>query len=75
VTSIDPLSAYAIHLINGQSILTGDGHISIAASALSTVPTPHATTLVIEAREWRVVDVQPIRSGDMTIMYTFQLRQ
>jgi hypothetical protein len=75
VTSLDPLGSYAIQLINGQSILTGDAQISIAAAALTTVPTPHATTLVIESVEWRVVDVQPLRSGDRTILYTFQLRQ
>jgi hypothetical protein len=75
VRTITPLVDYGVEQINGQSILMGDAHISIPATAVAEIPTPNDHTLIVDGVEWRIVRVEPVRSGALAVMYILQVRQ
>lgn len=69
-----PPSAFKRNLIDGTTIQEGDLN-SVVGGAGITVDPKATDTLTIGARTFRVIGVQPIKTGQLTACYKLHLRE
>lgn len=60
--------------ITNTLVETGDMSTIIAARLLSEEPVPNRDRVILAGREWQIVSVNPLNSGDENAAYTLQLR-
>ena len=71
---ITPPEGYEARMIDGETIRTGDERTYIAAQDIPFSPVP-GMKVSYDSLTWRVVSVQPIRTGEETGAYEIQLRK
>jgi len=72
---IIPPYGYEQKYVNGDSVQAGDMQTGIAASGLEFVPQPSLTKVTIDTKQWNIINMMPIYSGEQICMYLLQLRK
>lgn len=70
---ITPPQPYKQYLVDGESILATDVQTYMAAKDVTPEPKV-GDLLVYQGQTFKMMAVQPIRSGDMIALYALQLR-
>lgn len=71
---IVPPWVYPAYLIDGDLIRAGDMQTLIAAQGITFTPLVKQVA-VFASVSWRIISVEPIRSGDSVCSYMLQLRR
>ena len=74
VRKIIPPMTYERKFIDGEIVQDGDLMTGIAASGLTFTPTD-GMTVSFDNTSWKIVNVQPVYSGELIALYELQLRQ
>jgi len=73
--SVSPPSRYTSRLVDGDLIQAGDMQTILAGQNLPFTPTEGKHELQIDNDVWRVVSVNPVRSGKNIAIWKVQLRK
>jgi hypothetical protein len=73
VTS-SPFVAYRLNDINGNTIKAGDTKTTINAADLDFIPDPSTCKFRLGGKEYKIISVDPIFTGDSISTYGLQLR-
>ena len=68
-----PPTGYSHALIGTSGIQAGDQHTLVAAKDLPFDPKV-ATGVQVDGKDWTIVTVKPIRSGELVAAWDFQIR-
>ena len=71
---ISPPEAYEISMSNANTVQQGDMKCMIAALGLAFTP-KIGIEIVFDSQRWKVVSFEPVYSGDLVVVWIFQLRK
>jgi len=71
---VTPPENYIASMIDGDTIMANDTHISVAASGLSFTPVT-GMKVTFDSLVWKIVSVQTEYTGESIGLYTMQLRR
>lgn len=72
---IIPPYPYKAGYIDGDLIKASDMQTGIAAYGLDFTPEPSDTRVIIDSKEWKIMNVQPVYSKEQVVLYMLQLRR
>lgn len=71
---ISPPESYEVTLDNANTVQVGDMKCLIAALNLAFTP-KIGMDIIFDTQRWKVISVEPIYSGDLVVVWVFQLRK